>query len=332
MKRQRSFKSDGIVNTNEGEQGFWPSYTDMMSSVALILFFLMLIAYLQNMITGNRLISTQDRLKETEDSLAATMIQIQDAKDELSALSLDLESARINIQAQQDQIAASNALISDQEKMIADQDAYIALTTDELTRLRSNIQTIAYMRLSVLEQIQSSIVSSLGDKSQVSVGESGNIILSENLLFDFISTSIKENGHAFLDKLASAFTKLLSNENDAQYIESILISGHTDSKGSAEYNRELSTGRANSVLTYLLGTNRGSLEKYSQYFCAAGYGATRPVQSNDTDAGRSANRRIEISIILKDESVLEVINSYLEKEMPDLKVSVGAGQSGNVQP
>ena len=332
MKRQRSFKSDGIVNMNEGEQGFWPSYTDMMSSVALILFFLMLIAYLQNMITGNRLISTQDRLKETEDSLAATLIQIQDAKDELSALSLDLESARINIQAQQDQIAASNALISDQEKMIADQDAYIALTTDELTRLRSNIQTIAYMRLSVLEQIQSSIVSSLGDKSQVSVGESGNIILSENLLFDFNSTSIKENGHAFLDKLASAFTKLLSNENDAQYIESILISGHTDSKGSAEYNRELSTGRANSVLTYLLGTNRGSLEKYSQYFCAAGYGATRPVQSNDTDAGRSANRRIEISIILKDESVLEVINSYLEKEMPDLKVSVGAGQSGNVRP
>ena len=36
-----------------GEQGFWPSYADMMSALALILFFLMLISYIQNLITGN---------------------------------------------------------------------------------------------------------------------------------------------------------------------------------------------------------------------------------------------------------------------------------------
>ena len=323
MKRQRAgFKSGKIVSSNEGEQGFWPSYTDMMSSVALILFFLMLIAYLQNMITGNTLISTQDKLKETEDSLATTLIQIKDAKAELSALSLDLDTAKINMKAQEDQIAASNALIADQEKMIADQDAYIALTTDELTKLRSNIQTIAYMRLSVLEQIQNSIVSSLGNKNLVTVGESGNLILSENLLFDYNSTTIKSEGHGFLDRLASAFTQLLSNANDARYIESIIISGHTDDRGTAEYNRELSTGRANSVLNYLYKANKGDLEQYASYFCAAGYGTTRPVQSNDTEEGRSANRRIEISIILKDESVLQVINSYLDREMPELKANV----------
>ena len=38
-----------------GEQGFWPSYADMMSAVALILFFLMLLSYIQNLITGNNL-------------------------------------------------------------------------------------------------------------------------------------------------------------------------------------------------------------------------------------------------------------------------------------
>ena len=73
MKRSRAgFRSSRLVTTPEGEQGFWPSYADMMSSFALILFFLMLIAYLQNLITGNELISTEEKLSATEDTLAAT--------------------------------------------------------------------------------------------------------------------------------------------------------------------------------------------------------------------------------------------------------------------
>ena len=51
-----------------GEQGFWPSYADMMSAVALILFFLMLISYIQNLITGNDLQNTQDLLDDTRAS------------------------------------------------------------------------------------------------------------------------------------------------------------------------------------------------------------------------------------------------------------------------
>ena len=45
---------------SHGEQGFWPSYADMMSAVALILFFLMLLSYISNLITGNNLHHTED--------------------------------------------------------------------------------------------------------------------------------------------------------------------------------------------------------------------------------------------------------------------------------
>jgi len=41
------------------------------------------------------------------------------------------------------------------------------------------------------------------------------------------------------------------------------------------------------------------------------------VESNDTEAGRSANRRIEISMILKDETVLQIVDEYLEMELPE---------------
>ena len=99
-------------------------------------------------------------------------------------------------------------------------------------------------------------------------------------------------------------------------MDSIVISGHTDITGTAESNRVLSTDRANSVLNYLLLGKNGKLNMYSSYFCAAGYGATRPVASNETEEGKAANRRIEISMILKDDTVLDIVENYLALDLP----------------
>lgn len=326
MKRARSaFRSGQAVNTPEGEQGFWPSYTDMMSSVALILFFLMLIAYLQNLITGNQLISTQDLLKDTEATLSLTLAQIDDAKAELGALALELEDAELAILAQQIQIADADALIADQaatlltqETLIDEQKAYIALTTEELLRLREQMQNIALLRLSVLDRIKDSIAATLGDESKVSIGDNGNIILNEGLFFDFNSAKVKAESYPLLNELATAFAAFLSDPENAKYVDSIVISGHTDNLGSAERNRELSNERANAVINYLYSAQNAVLEPYASFFCAAGYGATRPVASNATSAGRDANRRIEISIILRDESVMAIVDAYLKQEMPAL--------------
>ena len=70
------------------------------------------------------------------------------------------------------------------------------------------------------------------------------------------------------------------------------ISAHTDSKGSDEYNLELSQKRAESVVNYLIakGIDSGRL-------IAKGYGETRQVATNDTEEGRALNRRVEMRII-----------------------------------
>ncbi|RKZ29435.1 hypothetical protein DRQ36_08630 [bacterium] len=72
----------------------------------------------------------------------------------------------------------------------------------------------------------------------------------------------------------------------------VLIEGHTDSQGSDEYNRELSIKRAMSVKSWLVtqGIASDRLE-------TIGYGETRPVDTNDTSAGRANNRRIEFRCI-----------------------------------
>ena len=157
----------------------------------------------------------------------------------------------------------------------------------------------------------------MGDGATVSIGENGSIILSEGVLFDLGSSEIKPASRTVLNRLIDVFDKFLSDEENAKYIDSIVISGHTDITGTAESNRVLSTDRANAVLNYLLTGSGGKLNEYAPYFCAAGYGATRPVESNDTEAGRAANRRIEISMILKDETVLDIVEQYLALELPD---------------
>ena len=326
MRRQYKGRADALVKSAEGEQGFWPSYADMMSAVALILFFLMLLSYIQNLITGNDLRSTQEDLAETritladtQDILSLTLREVKDAEDDLAKITIDLDEAKLLLAQQQEDLAAQDKLLADQNALIGEQEEYMKAASEELLAMRSQMQTIAVLRLSILEQIRDSMVSVMGgDASKVSIGNNGNIILSESILFDLNSSAIKDNAAPALDKLIDVFAKFLANDENAKYVDSIVISGHTDSSGTDDTNRVLSTARANAVLGYLMDKDDGKLDDYSSYFCAAGYGKTRPVASNETKEGRAANRRIEISIILRDDTVMDIVESYLDIELPEL--------------
>ena len=188
--------------------------------------------------------------------------------------------------------------------------------SEELLAMRSQMQTIAVLRLSILEKVRDGIVAVMGNADKVSISDNGNIVLSEDILFDVGSSEIKAEALPALDQLSLVFADFLASDENAQYVDSIVISGHTDSTGTDERNRELSTERANSVLNYLLKAHGARLNRYASYFCAAGYGKTHPVASNSTEEGRAANRRIEISIILKDESVMQIVESYLDIDVP----------------
>ena len=331
MRRQYSGRADSMVKSAEGEQGFWPSYADMMSAVALILFFLMLLSYIQNLITGNnlqntqellddtktRLASTELELKDTEDTLALTLKQVEDAESELIKVTVDLDRVKLTLAEKEDDLAAQDQLLSNQAALLQEQEEYMKAASKEILELRGQMQTIAVLRLSILEQIRDSVVKVMGDASKVSIGENGNIVLSEGVFFDVGSSAIKAGAIPTLNQLIDVFQRFLSDPDNVKYVDSIVISGHTDSTGTDENNRVLSTDRANAVLGYLLDNGGGKLQQYASYFCAAGYGETRPVADNETEEGRAQNRRIEISIILKDDSVLDIVESYLDIEVPE---------------
>lgn len=118
----------------------------------------------------------------------------------------------------------------------------------------------------------------------------GSKVVLNNIFFDFDKATLRNISNVELSKLFKLLTK-----NPSMVVE---ISGHTDSKGSEEYNIKLSEDRAQSVVNYLItkGINKNQM-------IAKGYGKSNPVANNinadgsDNPNNRQLNRRAELKII-----------------------------------
>ena len=115
-------------------------------------------------------------------------------------------------------------------------------------------------------------------------GDNITLNMPGNITFAFDSSNLQSQFYPVLDNVAQTL-----NEYNQTVIE---VAGHTDSVGDSGYNQNLSVERAQSVANYLSG--RGVMQ---QRMIVTGAGETRPIASNDTEAGRAQNRRVEITIV-----------------------------------
>jgi outer membrane protein OmpA-like peptidoglycan-associated protein len=116
--------------------------------------------------------------------------------------------------------------------------------------------------------------------------EVGSTIVLRNIFFEFGKSTISKESTTELEKLYEVL-----KENPNIKIE---VSGHTDNVGSAASNKSLSNARAKAVVDYLI--NKGIS---SSRLTSVGYGFDKPIASNDTEEGRSLNRRTEFTITSK---------------------------------
>ncbi|MBI3781884.1 MAG: OmpA family protein [Deltaproteobacteria bacterium] len=102
--------------------------------------------------------------------------------------------------------------------------------------------------------------------------------------FDFDKSDIRPDSRPVLDEAADVLTQHPQIR--------VSVEGHTDSKGTDAYNEKLSVRRAEAVFRYLVG--HGVTPERLEVI---GYGETRPVADNETDAGRAQNRRVELHVV-----------------------------------
>lgn len=115
-------------------------------------------------------------------------------------------------------------------------------------------------------------------------GDELTLKMPSGITFDVDSSMVKPQFQPSLAEVASVLT-----EYDKTYID---VLGYTDSSGSDSYNQALSERRAQAVASYL--TSKGV---QPARIAAKGYGETMPVADNATEAGKAANRRVEIKLV-----------------------------------
>ncbi len=176
----------------------------------------------------------------------------------------------------------------------------LAAKNKEIAQLKAQADQLAQEKERAVAQVKGtydSLVTEL--KHEIKQGEIQitqlkdklTVNMVDKILFDSGSAVIKKNGEKVLDRVAD----ILKNVTKQQ----IKVEGHTDnvpiSSRLAERfpsNWELSTARATTVVRYLQGRGVNP-----SFLSAEGYAEFRPVSPNDTDEGKSMNRRIEIVLI-----------------------------------
>jgi len=115
-------------------------------------------------------------------------------------------------------------------------------------------------------------------------GDNITLNMPGNVTFAFNSSNLDPKFYPVLNNVAGTLS---------EYNQTVVeVAGHTDNVGSDAYNQTLSVQRASAVANYLQGkgVNRERL-------ITTGAGESRPIASNDTDAGRAQNRRVEITLV-----------------------------------
>lgn len=130
------------------------------------------------------------------------------------------------------------------------------------------------------------------------VGEGILVTFDSGILFDFDSSVLRSEARRNLSELADA---LAGETEDYE----LLVAGHTDSVGSEAYNERLSERRAGAAADYLL-TRGIPADQIRQ----VGLGETEPLASNETEAGRQENRRVEVAIFASEEYREEMVRRH----------------------
>ena len=220
------------------------------------------------------------QFESTNDEYKRGQLALQETSRALDRCEQDKKALKVQSEADRSEISRMSQRIDSQAQANKEKDAIIALQQSFIRLFDDSQQTL---QTSINEQIADQHMETETAPQPV------RVVLVNRLLFESGSAQLSEGGKRLLGGLTGLMQK-------GEY-PTIRVHGHTDDrplKPAAPYasNWELSVARATAVVHFLQENVGINPERMS----ATGYGPYRPIASNDTEAGRRQNRRIEIIV------------------------------------
>ena len=226
-------------------------------------------------------------LAKGRESLAARSRELQSRLDSLEKEKGQLNSELSDVQGNAVRIA------KEREQLLQEQARLAAILEQERLAKEEEITRLTRTQEELSKSLQDEIAK--GNITIQQVRDRLTINMVDRVLFDSGQAQVKPAGVKVLKQVSD----IVKTVTDKQ----IRIEGHTDNvpissklQGHFKTNWELSTARATTVVRYLI--DQGSVNR--RHLSAVGYADTQPRASNDSEEGRSSNRRIEIVLYPKD--------------------------------
>jgi outer membrane protein OmpA-like peptidoglycan-associated protein len=189
------------------------------------------------------------------------------------------QQSQLEAQQQAAQRAQADAQRAQAEAAAADAEARARKAREAQQTAEQGAQLAAQQA----EQSRERLKQQLNQVLQTTETARGLIVNMSDVLFDFNKYTLKPEAR---EKLAKVSGILLAYPDLKTQVE-----GHTDNVGSEEYNQKLSEERAGTVREYLV-----TQSVLDANVTAMGFGKTKPIADNSTNAGRAKNRRVELVV------------------------------------
>ena len=220
--------------------------------------------------------------------------QITDLEQKLTSGNASAQEEIARLQKQASDLEADAARIAKEREQLRQEQSQLAATLErERLAKEEEIARLTRTQEALSKSLQDEI--SKGNITIQQVRDRLTINMVDRVLFDSGQAQVKQAGMKVLKQVGDVLNQI----SDKQ----IRIEGHTDNvpissklQDRFKTNWELSTARATTVVRYLI--DQGGVDR--QYLSAVGYADTHPLASNDSEEGRSSNRRIEIVLYPKD--------------------------------
>ena len=324
MRSYRRYQSSGRRRGGDGSH--WLSFTDLMSSLVMIIILVMFYIIYQyfNLAEINQaeIARREYQLDQAQTELEAQKTKLSDAEKQMIANQIlldakenELKNAQEILEQQQSELKDTQSALAEAQAALDSQQAQLTEQQTQLENQQTQIEQLVGLKTRLISSLSSALKTS--NISATVDPANGSIALESDVLFESGQYSLTERGKEFVDQFLPVYLNVLFSDEYRGYVSEIIIEGHTDSDGKYLDNLELSQQRALAVASYVLGDSCQAVSadmknELRPVVTVNGRSYSDRIFDANGAEDKAASRRVVFKFRLTDEQMIQQLREILE--------------------